>query len=120
MKGMPNVIVALARCSRGSGQSFGIRIEEMSPKKWAATWAFPLQAGAAQREGYDRTDIRGSFGLADGYPGCPSCEQRGFVQCGACEELGCWESSEMYTCPWCQRTSGIAGEIGGIRAGGDR
>lgn len=58
----PNVVIIMARCSH-SKQSFGIRMEEKFPSQWTADWAFAIKEAAAQHEGYDKSEIAGSFSL---------------------------------------------------------
>lgn len=54
--------------------------------------------------------FHGSFAVASGYPGCPSCGASRFVQCGKCARLACWDPSwETYLCPHC----GTSGPVGG-------
>ena len=70
----PKVVIIMARCSH-SKQSFGIRLEEKLTSQWMADWAFPIKEVAAKREGYDKSEIAGSFSVDDAYPGCPHCKQ---------------------------------------------
>jgi hypothetical protein len=64
--------VVVATCAKTS-KPFGIRFEETSPDYWMATWAFAVKEAVGRREGYDRTNITGHFGLSHTYPGCPHC-----------------------------------------------
>ena len=40
---------------------------EFATGQWSGTWAFPIAAAAAQREGYDKTELHGSFGFVEGF-----------------------------------------------------
>ncbi|HEX2211223.1 MAG TPA: TerY-C metal binding domain-containing protein [Longimicrobium sp.] len=115
---MDDVRVVLARCARGR-QTFGIRVEGTDRSRWALTWAFPVQEGAARREGYDRSEITGRFDIRDGYPGCPHCENAGFFRC-ECGRLGCWDGEvPEVTCPWCGSRGVLEGEVDRMTAGHD-
>jgi len=118
---LPSVVILLARCARQQDRTFGIRLEERTADSWYATWAFALPESMAAREGYDRTETRGSFQLDEAeYPGCAHCRNPGFVLCARCDRLGCWSPTEpIYRCPWCSASGPVGGEITRLRAGGD-
>ena len=119
MREIPNVVIILAKC-RNSGQPFGIRIEEKAPAQWAADWAFILQEKKARKEGYDRGEIHGSFGIDPAYPGCPHCRAPGFFKCG-CGKVACWDGeTRMVTCPWCGSRIELSVPIDHLSAGNDR
>jgi len=94
--------VVLARCSKT--KTYGIRVEQRK-EDWVRTWAFPIEDDVAKREGFDANDISGSLNAVDGFPGCPYCKTNGFVLCGKCKKMGCWNNTSVvegvYTCPWC-------------------
>jgi hypothetical protein len=47
-------------------------------------------------------DIEASFTTMPEYPGCPGCGSDGFVRCGRCKQLGCWDDGwETFHCPRC-------------------
>jgi len=110
MAGPLNAKVIMAKCSKDE-KSFGIRIEQRGTD-WVRTWAFPIDERKAKHEGFDANTVTGSMGADNGYPGCPHCGSRGFVQC-SCEKIGCdggvrsYGGSSEYTCPWC----GEGGEL---------
>ena len=85
--------VILAKCSIYSG-TFGIRVEKRE-NDWVNTWAFRVDEGKAKREGFDKTKIKGSFRPANGYPGCPYCNDDELVQC-ACGKMMCYRSVRVY------------------------
>lgn len=115
----PHVVIILARCS-GHGTDFGIRFEEQEPGSWVADWAFAIREAAARREGYDRTEIAGTFGFAPAYPGCPACAAPGLYRC-PCDRAACWDgSSRTVTCPWCGRSGTLTGKVDRLHAEGDR
>ncbi|MCX6079313.1 MAG: hypothetical protein NTW32_07240 [Chloroflexi bacterium] len=120
MQELPKVIVSIARC-RGSRKSFGIRIEEKYKAQWIADWAFSIPENKAVKEGYDRTEIRGSFAIdAAHYPGCPHCHAPGFFKCG-CGKIACWDGEgRLLTCPWCGATGEIKGVIESMNTENDR
>ena len=116
----PEVVVALARCSRREGTTFGIRMQQVTPGSWTATWAFSTPEGVASREGYDKTVLRGAFGFDERYPGCPGCEQSGLLLCG-CGKLGCWGGSpKEQECPWCGEPISAGGPLSRLEVQGDR
>lgn len=80
---------------------FGVRIQKMSDNDWWRTWAFELNAEQAKNEGYDATKVQGNLNALDEYPGCPYCGTYGFVQCGKCEKISCWNGESSMVCPWC-------------------
>jgi hypothetical protein len=118
---IPHVIIVLSRCTASPGQTFGIRLEEKTSRHWFVNWAFALPETVAAREGYDRTEVSGSFEIVEHeYPGCPSCGQHGIALCGSCDKLGCWNVTERSSqCPWCGARGTIEGEITRLRAGDD-
>lgn len=115
----PNVVIVMARCSRG-GQGFGIRFEEKGRGDWIADWAFGVQGAAAMREGYDQGDITGAFGFDVAYPGCPHCHALSIFQC-VCGKIACWNGDHRtVTCPWCGATIELRDHIENLSVEGDR
>ena len=106
---MHRVKIACVRCVR-TEDLFGLRLEEVQPRVWEATWAFAIRPEAASRERYDRSVLEGEFRLAYDYPGCPTCPNRSFTVCGSCQRLGCCApQARQYRCPWCRREDEMAG-----------
>lgn len=119
MNQLPNVTVALVRCSY-TRRPFGIRFEELKPGVWAGRWAFAIGEDRARREGYDRRDIRGRFGFSESYPGCPFCQATGVLKCGNFAQLSCWDGqARSNTCAKCGRRGEVRGDMEQMRAGGD-
>ncbi|WP_329107995.1 hypothetical protein OG792_05650 [Micromonospora sp. NBC_01699] len=53
-----------------------------------------------------------SFGVAEGYTGCPHCGAASFVRCGRCRKLGCWDESwEAFHCRRCGNSGPVDGVI---------
>jgi hypothetical protein len=116
---MLKVVVVPARCSHGN-HLLCIRMEQVAPSQWMATWAFKVREDVAMREGYDARPLEGSFGFAPGYPGCPHCESCSFYVCG-CGMVVCWNGQDrVATCPSCRSTSELIDRELVIRAHGDR
>src|SRR4051812_14852524 len=67
-----NVVIIMCRCTRSKG-GFGVRMERHAADQWIATWAFAIKDNVAKKEGYDQSQIRGSFAFESAYPGCPHC-----------------------------------------------
>jgi len=119
MNPLPKVVIVVGRCQR-TRQGFGIRLAETDPGCWSGDWAFALSEQAARKEGYDRTEIRGQFLIADTYPGCPHCGTGAIFQC-SCGKVACWDGeSRKVKCPWCGQTVKLSGAINRLSAGGDR
>lgn len=119
MKEKLNVVIVMARCSR-IRQSFGIRFEEEAPDHWIADWAFSIKETSAKREGYDQNEIRGVFGFARTYPGCPHCQAPSVFQC-VCGAVACWDGERRaVTCPWCGTTVELREQIETLNVTGDR
>ena len=79
-----------------------------------------MKEAVAKREGYDKSQISGSFAMEPAFPGCPHCQGRGFVKCG-CGKVACWNGeSQTVTCPWCGQCGQLGGQIESLDAGGDR
>ncbi len=121
----PKVVIIMARCSKNK-QSFGIRLEEKLPGEWIADWAFAIKESVAKREGYEKSEITGSFLIDDAYPGCPYCEEKSFVLCkgtlfSRCNKVSCCsgEQGSIHTCPWCGNKAKISGYIENLSAGND-
>ena len=116
---VPRVMVVVTMCAKKK-QAFGIRFEELAASQWAATWAFPIQAAVAKREGYDRTELRGAFAFAESYPGCPFCLARSIVKC-PCGKVACWDSDvRTVVCPWCGHQGQLEGSLESVRSAKDR
>ncbi|SRR5579871_808357 len=101
----PNVKIVLSRCSN-TKELFAIRFEEKGREQWVADWAFSVPISSANKEGYTRTNIHGSFGFDRSYPGCPHCSARSIFQC-SCGKIACWYEAplpSLATCPWCGST----------------
>lgn len=98
--------VILMKCPE-SRRIYGVRVEERGGD-WFRTWAFPIDERRASREGFDRTEIKGSLDYTDDYNGCPYCGSSKFVLCGRCGKLSCWNNEERMTCGWCGLTGDIA------------
>lgn len=118
----PEARIALCKCKEGN-RPFGIRFEEYE-NEWKATWAFTIKKdGAAERENYSKTTLKGKIRLAIEYPGCPYCSARGFIICGDCGGLNCnmHDRDEVFTCGWCGETGELTEYFGdGFNAGNDR
>jgi len=103
---MKEATVVIGTCQKHK-QVFGIRAEKVK-KEWHFNWAFPMDARTAKRERYDTTIVSGNILLDDEYPGCPYCKDNGFVHCGNCGKISCWDRKTMkFKCPVC----GSKGEI---------
>ena len=119
MKKMPNVVVVMAYCS-SSGESFGIRLEEVSTGKWAGDWAFAVKETKAEKEGYHKNTVTGEFTFSEEYPGCPYCGKTAAVYCN-CETTSCWDGvSKEIKCPKCGRKGEVQGLVSKLRTGTDR
>jgi hypothetical protein len=117
MKREATVIMATCQNSR---QTFGIRAEKIN-RDWHFTWAFPIDVKAAKREGYDTTTVSGNILLDAEYPGCPYCKGSGFVHCGNCRKVVCWDGKTMrFKCPVCGEQGDInfTKEFDNIKGGG--
>jgi len=114
-----NIVIAIGRCSR-SKQGLGIRFERRGEDQWQATWSFAIKETIAKREGYAKTQMTGSFSVAESFPGCPHCSAPSFYRCG-CGKLACWNGeSRTVTCPWCGQTGELSGAITSLDGGTDR
>lgn len=111
--------VVLAKCGKSYG-AYGIRIERRSDQAWHCTWAFPITEKGASNEGYGSTMISGRVDLDAEYPGCPHCGSKGWVSCGYCKKLTCWNSEgSAFTCAWCKHSGNVvAAETFDLKGGG--
>jgi hypothetical protein len=111
--------IVLARCSRTSN-TYGMRFEETQPQVWTVTWAFPVDAAAAAREGYGGGGLRGRLAIDAHFPGCPHCQDMTFVLCGQCDRVSCSAVGATYfNCPWCTNAGPISGHITSLKTVGD-
>lgn len=92
--------IILAKCPKRN-LTYGIRIQKMSDGDWWRTWAFPIDAHRAHREKYDEAKVCGSLSCTKEYLGCPYCGSMGFVQCGVCDKISCWNGETRMICKWC-------------------
>jgi hypothetical protein len=119
MSERPRVRIVMGRC-RHHRQGFGLRFEEQGRGQWLADWAFVIKEKSAQREGYDRSEITGSFGFAQAYPGCPHCRAQAAFKCG-CGKVSCWDGEgSTVICPWCGASGHIGGTAETLGTGSDR
>ena len=113
-------VVVLCKCGEVH-KTYGIRAEKKAANSWLFTWAFPIKESSAKREGYDKTSIGGNIERSSEYPGCPYCGGKGFVHCGKCGKLSCWDEEEvLFSCHHCGHTGEIgmsADEFDDIKAG---
>ena len=107
MKKQANVI--LAKCRKD--QLYGIRIEKRD-HDWVRTWAFSLQEDMAQKEGFDKVQLTGSFYTDDEYPGCPYCGAKKCFVCGSCGKVSCYDGSDRVVCSWCGASGRAARDEG--------
>lgn len=98
MKTEANIIII--KCPK-TKSAFGARIQKMKDGDWWRTWAFKIKAQHAKNEGYDETQVQGNLNATEEYPGCPHCGTSGFVQCGTCKKISCWNGETSLVCPWC-------------------
>ena len=112
----PNVDVVLGRCQQGKG-SFGMRVEETSPRLWSVTWSFPLSEQRARSEGYGARTLHGTF-AAPTVSCCPHCSARSFVKCN-CGRVTCWNGATHFTCQWCGLYGPVSGQINSLSTLGD-
>lgn len=100
MSEFPEAVVVLAKCTQAH-KTYGIRVEKQNLNSWKITWAFPIKESTAQREGYDKTTIKGNVTFADDYPGCPYCNQTPVTLC-SCGHLNCTHlKNGTFICEWC-------------------
>lgn len=115
---IPNVVIVTARCSK-TKQPFGVRFEEKDRNLWLANWTFAINTDVAQREGFDKSKINGSFTFDADYPGCPHCGSMIMFQC-QCGKNACWDgASKKVVCPWCGNHGSISGIVKSLKAGVD-
>lgn len=93
--------VVMAKC-RMSHKAYGIRMEKRRDNAWYCTWAFKLSEQAGSNEGYESSMISGRVDMDPEYPGCPYCGGTGWVSCGNCGKLTCYNGEgNHFTCTWC-------------------
>lgn len=92
--------ILLFKCSKAN-QMYGVRIQKMNDGDWWRTWAFKIKPHNAKSEGYDKTPVQGNLYPTQEYPGCPYCRTNGFIQCGKCKKISCWNGETSLDCPWC-------------------
>lgn len=102
----PEAHIVLARCPKHNRKLYGIRMEK-NDNGWKLTWAFPVDERKAKSEGYDRTDLKGTFSPAENYNGCPTCKAKVFLYCPRCSKITCYYGESRASCAWC----GFSGEI---------
>ena len=113
-----NLAIVFSRCSR-TRLGYCIRFERISEMVWSATWTFAVKESIAKKEGYQSTPLVGRFEIAPVFPGCPHCKDGQFFRCG-CGSLGCWDGNlNPVTCPTCNNTGHLSGEITSLEGGSD-
>jgi hypothetical protein len=100
---------------------YGMRAQEDRPGRWLFTWAFPLRAESAAREGYLETEIVGGMALDARWPGCPHCRKSSFFKCLRCGGITCYDPAAMSSeCSWCGSKGGRPEEtLDRMRSRGD-
>ncbi len=114
----PRAAIVTVRCL-SDHSLFGMRMEQTAHGGWVATWAFSIPPERAHREGYTETRLKGSFDVAEGYPGCPGCANRAFAKCNACSGLGCSSGQGYWTCPHCGLGGPLSGSITSLSSHAD-
>jgi hypothetical protein len=114
-----NVVIVPAKCQH-TGKMYGIRTERRN-NGWHMNWAFELLEEEAVRENFGEETISGRVVIDPEYPGCLYCGGKGFVHCGKCGKLSCWDEEEvLFSCHHCGHTGEIgmsADEFDDIKAG---
>jgi hypothetical protein len=108
-----HVVIIIAKCSKKAGIYFGVRMEEKKHKEWVADWAFAIKEKTIHNkdEGYIQSLVSGKFSIDAAYPGCPSCNAKGFFKC-QCGYVNCWDcDTKIVVCSWCNHQSHIDGNI---------
>ncbi len=95
-----NAQIVLMRCKTNKKLS-GIRIEQTENGSWKMNWAFPINEEIARNEGFDKTNLTADIYIDNEYPGCPICGAKGFVRCGSCGKLTCYDNEISLNCAWC-------------------
>lgn len=95
--------IIMQKCSKAK-KPFGVRVQLMSDGDWWRTWAFPMKESQGKNEGFDKNSVKGNMYATEEYPGCPYCHSMGFVQCGSCHKLTCWNGETTMKCGWCGET----------------
>ena len=99
--------ILLAKCPNAH-LMYGIRVEKRE-NDWVRTWAFKISEKSAIKEGFDKTNIRGTFQEVDEYPGCPYCGCHDIVVCGKCGKISCFpERVDEAVCEWCGNKSKVS------------
>lgn len=101
--------VLLFKCDK-SKKSFGVRVEKTKTNDWIRTWAFPVDEMAEKNENYAAQQVSGTLDETSDYPGCPYCKSNGFVKCGTCHKISCWNigvDDNVFTCQWCGVSGGV-------------
>ena len=112
-------VILLCKCQKHKGKLFGMRtqlVDESSKGKqqiWTRTWAFPIDANKAKKEGYDKSSISGTIIESEKYPGCPYCGTHSFTLCGACNKLTCYSGEKNVTCQWCGNSGPVGDNLKG-------
>ena len=71
---------------------------------------------AAQAAANAAPPMAGQFGISGQYTGCTGCGANSYVRCGACGNLGCWNSSRpQFRCGWCGHSGAVSGSIDSLR-----
>lgn len=83
-----------------------MRVEECG-RDWIRTWAFKIREDMARREGFDKVFINGSFARTEEYPGCPYCGGNGFIVCGVCKKISCYNGEDIGVCRWCGNQAAV-------------
>ena len=94
-----NIAIITAKCN-ATRKLYGIRIEQ-NGNFIDCTDSFPLASSHADAK-YPEFNFHGELRLTSDFEGCPHCHQIGFIKCGTCGKISCWDSiTKKVTCPWC-------------------
>lgn len=115
---MPRRNELLIRCQTPPHHLFCVGMIEDTPDNWRLQRSFEVDDCVANCIG-PQEEIYGNFDFDQRYRGCPYCHSQGFVRCGVCGKLSCWDGGD-YHCPWCgshgevQTTNSMNLHAGGI------
>jgi hypothetical protein len=106
----PEVLFVSLVCSHTQAPSVGRFV--LSGSSYLLVGASRQRPGSVIPSDHQQQHIEAQFGTAPGYTGCPGCGADGYVRCGQCHGLGCWDRSwEMFHCPRCGNSGPITGTI---------
>jgi predicted RNA-binding Zn-ribbon protein involved in translation (DUF1610 family) len=100
---------------RSNKKDFYLRYDFAYDEKWVLTYGLKSLPAEDARESSAFGNRKSTIDISQARTGpqykCPYCGTRGFVRCGSCGKLTCYDHSGHFTCAHCGNSGAVSGQI---------